>query len=69
MGLWSDNPEWFDEWIEEYALAGKLGLETQQKVESGEFIGSDLWADLIKTSGGCKLASEAAVAYCERFVQ
>jgi hypothetical protein len=44
MSIWSDNPEWFDEWIEERALDGKFGSVIQGRVERGELAGYELWA-------------------------
>jgi hypothetical protein len=67
MSIWSDNPEWFDEWIEAYALDGGLGQELQIKVEQGELTGSDLWAMKDIDPKG-ELGSQASEDYCTRFI-
>jgi hypothetical protein len=33
MSIWSDNPEWFDEWLEKKALSGDFGADLQSKAE------------------------------------
>jgi hypothetical protein len=73
MSIWSDNPEWFDEWIETEAMDGRFGEELRKKVENGDLVGYELW-DLdgkgklpgIKNDGS--LGSEASTAYCERMM-
>ena len=67
MSIWSDNPEWFDEWIEKQALEGKFGEEIKKKVEDGRVVGSDLWAMKDIDPNG-KLGSQATEDYCLRFV-
>lgn len=62
MSMWSDNPEWFDDWIFEKALEGDFGEAIQLKAENDEIESSDLW-NLDKDG---KLGSEACTAYCER---
>jgi hypothetical protein len=64
MSFWSDNPEWFDEWIFEKALDGYFGKEIQVKAENDEIQGYDLW-DLDKDG---KLGSEASTAFIEQFI-
>ena len=68
MSIWSDNPEVFDEWIEQYALEGNLGLEIQRKVGEGELVGWELWAlpELQAQLG--ELGHKAEVAYVERLM-
>lgn len=71
MSLFSDNPEWFDEWIERRALDGDFGVVIRDKVEEGTLIGSDLWEmasneELFPSS--YNLGAEASQDYCERLV-
>jgi len=44
MSIWSDDPEYFDEWIEQRALKGDFGEEIKTKVLNGDLMGGDLWA-------------------------
>jgi len=64
MSIWSENPEWFDAWIEHQAINGYFGSEVQHKVEDGELAGYELW-DLDKDGS---LGVEAIRAYCERLI-
>ena len=64
MSIWSENPEWFDAWIEQQAINGYFGSEVQNKVENGELVGYELW-DLDKNGS---LGGEALLAYCERLI-
>ena len=68
MSIWSDCPEFFDEWIESYALEGHLGSQIQKEVEDGVLIGSDLWylPELQNQLG--ELGHRAAMAYVERMM-
>ncbi|MCK5016260.1 MAG: hypothetical protein KAS32_04235 [Candidatus Peribacteraceae bacterium] len=43
MNMWAENPEWFDEWIWEQALDGRLGEEIRLKCENEEIEAYDLW--------------------------
>ena len=62
MSIWGDNPEWFDEWIEQKALAGEFGEEVRLAVESGDMTADDLWKDHLDLGG------DAELAYCEGFM-
>lgn len=64
MSIWSENPEWFDDWIFEQALDGRLGEEIQKKCENDEIEGYDLW-DLDKDG---KLGAEASSCFIERLM-
>ena len=66
MSIWSDDPEWFDEWIEGAALNGRLGPEIQAKVEAGELLGYEIWAMKDIDPKG-ELGSQACEDYCTRF--
>lgn len=44
MSIWSDDPEYFDEWIEREAMKGRFGAEIQAQVENGDLMGYELWA-------------------------
>ena len=59
-GIWADNPEWFDEWIEEQALDGRFGEEIRIKIDNGEIEPYDLWGLLDKDG---KLGGEAEADY------
>ena len=65
MSIWRENPEWFDEWLEERALAGEFGEQLQQQAEAGDFIACEQWA-LLDTNGS--LGAQAEEDYCTRFV-
>lgn len=65
MSIWAENPEFFDEWIEEQALDGRFGDDIQKKIENGDMEPYDLW-DLDKDG---KLGSEAMGAFCERLMK
>jgi hypothetical protein len=68
MSIWSDDPEFFDEWVEKQALKGRFGPEIQALVENDELPGYELWnrKDFDpKGDFGC----EAMQDYCERFVR
>ncbi len=65
MSIWSDDPEWFDEWLERKALEGDFGPELQKKAEDGNFFDDDMW-DLLDKDG--KLGQEATADYCDRFM-
>lgn len=67
MSLWSDHPEYFDEWIEKRALAGQLGPGLQLAVERGEVAGYEIWA-MKEVDPKGELGSRAMQDYCERFV-
>ena len=67
MSIWSDNPEWFDSWIEQQALNGRFGSEVQAKVNEGALCGWELWATPGIDLDG-KLGSEACQAYVERLI-
>lgn len=60
MSVWSENPEWFDEWIIEKALDGYFGEDVQSKVENDEIQSYDLW-ELDKDG---KLGAEAMTVFC-----
>jgi len=62
MSVWGNDPEWFDNWIEQKALDGEFGEEVQRKVESEELTADDLWKDHLD------LGKDAMESYCERFV-
>ncbi len=64
MSIWSDDPEFFDEWIEKQALNGRFGPEAQKQAEDGDFDVSEAWN---KLDVGGKLGSEATADYCSRF--
>jgi hypothetical protein len=65
MSIWSDDPEWFDEWLEKQALKGRFGPRFQFEAEQGNFEASEQWTKL-DVDG--KLRQEAMSDYCERFV-
>lgn len=70
MSIWSDNPEWFDEWLERQAADGRFddtphGPEIKRLIEEGDFCGWQWW-DRLDTDG--KLGSEACTAFFERWV-
>jgi hypothetical protein len=68
MSVWSDDPEFFDEWIEKRALEGKLGPTIQQDVEAGILAGYEIWSiPDIDPKGD--LGCEAMQDYMERFVR
>jgi len=62
MSIYGNDPEWFDEWIEQKARDGEFGPETRKLVEDGVLTADDLWKDHLD------LGRDAALAYCERFV-
>jgi hypothetical protein len=68
MSLWSDDPEWFDEWIEKQAINGRFGDAIRIAVEEAGMPGWEIWAMPDIDPEG-KLGSEAMQDYCERFVQ
>lgn len=64
MSLWSDNPEWFDWWLEDQALKGRFGEEKKAQAEAGEFNADyDEWGRL-DTNG--ELGAEAMLDFEER---
>ncbi|KKM83135.1 hypothetical protein LCGC14_1312480 [marine sediment metagenome] len=65
MGIWSDNPEWFDEWLEQRALGGQFGKELQQQAETGDFVAYEQWG-VLDVDGS--LGSQAMDDYCTRSV-
>ncbi len=62
MSIWGNDPEWFDNWIEQKALAGEFGEDVRLAVEREDTTADDLWKDHLD------LGSDAELAYCERFV-
>ena len=70
MSVWSENPDWFDEWLEQQAADGrfddtKYGAEIKGLVELGDFCGSEWW-DKLDDKG--ELGQEAMTAFVERLV-
>ncbi len=39
MSVWSENPEFFDEWLETEALEGRFGTNLKELARSGNFSG------------------------------
>jgi hypothetical protein len=69
MSIWSDDPEWFDEWIENRALDGRFGDTIKKQVEEGELPGYELWNLLSKWGFNVgELGNEACIVYSERFL-
>ncbi len=68
MSIWADNPEYFDEWIENQALKGRFGAEIQAAVESGDLPGYELWGRKDIDPRG-DLGCEAEQDYYGRFMQ
>ena len=66
MSIWSDDPEYFDEWILRRALEGQLGQDLQRKAEEGEIEGYEIWAMKDIDPQG-KLGSQATEDYCSRW--
>ena len=60
MSIWSKNPEWFDVWLEEKALAGDLGAKAQKLADEGNFLGYEQWENYLE------LGSQATEDYCTR---
>ena len=70
MSICSDDPEYFDEWIERRAVDGWFGAEIKAKVENGDLPGYELWPMLDKLGFDIgQLGGEASANYCERFIQ
>ena len=67
MSIWSDDPEWFDEWIERQAMRGRFGPEIKAAVEAGNLAGYEIWA-MPEIDPKGDLGSKATQDYCERFV-
>ena len=70
MSIWSENPEWFDQWLEEQAADGRFddtefGPEIKRVLSLGDFCGWSWW-DKLDTDG--KLGQEAITAYIERLI-
>ena len=65
MSIWSDSPEFFDTWLETHAANGRFGPEAQAEALNGDFDPGKWWDKLDKAG---KLASEAELAYIERFI-
>ena len=66
MSIMGDNPEFFDSWLEQQALTGRLGPDEQQKAVNGEFNEDYLAWSRLDPDG--KLASEACRDYYEGLV-
>ena len=65
MSIWRENPEWFDEWLEQRALAGQFGKQLQQQAEAGDFVAYEQWY-LLDTDGS--LGAQAIDDYCTKSV-
>ena len=65
MSLWSENIEWFEEWLEQRALEGEFGEALKQQAEAGEFVAYEQWATL-DVDGS--LGARAAQDFCERLI-
>lgn len=67
MSVWSDNPEWFDEFFYNRAISGKYGTVAQGIAErEGEF---DYYAlEKINPDVAASESQEATVAFSERYV-
>jgi hypothetical protein len=57
MNVWAENPEWFDDWIIENALEGRLGDEAEKLAQDEDVDPSKLW-DLDKTGQWADRAME-----------
>ena len=66
MSIWSDDPDWFDEWIEQRAMEGQFGQQIKAKVEEGGLLGYELWAMKDIDPKG-DLGTRATEDYCLRF--
>ena len=66
MSLWDENPEWFDEWLEQRALEGEFGEELKQQAQAGEFVAYEQW-DGLDIYGS--LGARAEQDFWERLVQ
>lgn len=66
MSVWSESPEWFDEWLEQQALDGRFGPEEQKLAEDGNFNGDLKAWDRLDTKGD--LGQEAMESYCDRWI-
>jgi len=65
MSIASDNPEWFEEWLEVQAANGRFGPEVQSQALNGDFDSYEEW-DKLDVDG--KLWAEACQDYIERFM-
>jgi hypothetical protein len=68
MNVWAENPEWFDEWVEQRALEGKFGAEIKRGVENGTIVGSELWSRAGFDPKG-DFGSQALQDFYERYVE
>lgn len=68
MSIWSDDPEYFDGWIEKQAMNGRFGEEIRVKVENGDLAGYEIWAMKDIDPKG-DLGSQATEDYCHRFAR
>ena len=57
MSVWSDDPEWFDDWLTEQALHGRFGPEQQKLAEDGDFDARE-WFNLDTSQDLCQEALE-----------
>ena len=65
MSIWSEDPEWFDEWLEQRALEGRFGDEIREIAEAGNFAAWEWW-DRLDVKG--ELGQEAMTAYVEGLI-
>ena len=66
MNMWSENPEWFDAWLEEQAARGRFGPRLQRLAEDGDFAGYEYW-DKLDRDG--QLGQEAMRAFVDHFIR
>ena len=45
MSLWSESPEWFEDWIAQKAMEGYFGEETRLRFENGNISECELWTN------------------------